>query len=305
MGAAYWKFYDLECVLFLYSRRIRSTDSYARIKNGPYGVYLRDSSNNHFERIITHDNYESGFQIQGASSNNVVLYLDSYMNRDPRKNGESADGFACKEGSGTGNVLRGARLWNNVDDGLDLWEFTSPVLIEDSIAWGNGFNRCVSRYPHFHWIWRVLVRWNFPDFGGDDNGFKLGGGDPDVAGNHIIRNSVAFQNAKKGFIDKGNTGSLNITRNTAWNNADYGFAFLSSASTLAGNVGASNKVGQASLKGHKTDSGNSWNLGGTWNDASFASVDVSLVQGSRTSSGALPKTSFLVVKSGQAVGWSG
>ncbi|KAH6901318.1 pectate lyase L [Coprinopsis sp. MPI-PUGE-AT-0042] len=270
MGAAYWKFYDLE------------------IKNGPYGVYLRDSSNNHFERIITHDNYESGFQIQGASSNNVVLYLDSYMNRDPRKNGESADGFACKEGSGTGNVLRGARLWNNVDDGLDLWEFTSPVLIENTIAWGNGFNR-----------------WNFPDFGGDGNGFKLGGGDPDVAGNHIIRNSVAFQNAKKGFIDNGNTGSLNATRNTAWNNGDYGFAFLSSTSTLTGNVGASNKVGQSTLKGQKTDSGNSWNVGGTWNDASFVSVDVSLVQGSRTSSGALPKTNFLVLKSGQAIGWSG
>jgi hypothetical protein len=63
----------------------------------------------------------AGFQLEGASSNNTVLYLDSYMNRDPRKNGESADGFACKEGSGTGNVLRGARLWNNVDDGLDLW----------------------------------------------------------------------------------------------------------------------------------------------------------------------------------------
>jgi len=62
-----------------------------------------------------------GFQIEGDSANNVVLYLDSYGNRDPRKNGESADGFACKEGSGEGNVLRGARLWNNVDDGLDLW----------------------------------------------------------------------------------------------------------------------------------------------------------------------------------------
>ncbi|KAH6901309.1 hypothetical protein BKA70DRAFT_1436355 [Coprinopsis sp. MPI-PUGE-AT-0042] len=148
-------------------------------------------------------------------------------------------------------------------------------------------------------------RWNFPDFGGDGNGFKLGGGDPDVAGNHIICNSGAFQNAKKGFIDNGNTGSLNATRNTAWNNGDYGFAFLSPTSTLTGNVGASNKVGQSTFKGQKTDLGNSWNVGGTWNDASFVSVDVSLVQGSRTSSGALPKTSFLVLKSGQAIGWSG
>lgn len=102
--------------------------------------------------------YHPGFQLEGASSNNSVYYLDSYLNRDPRKNGESADGFACKEGSGEGNVLRGARLWNNVDDGLDLWyvvnggalcssyanrprEFKSAVTIEDTISYGNGYNR--------------------------------------------------------------------------------------------------------------------------------------------------------------------
>lgn len=126
--AEYWEFYDLELI------------------NGPYGVYARDSSNNHYERIITRENYETGrqriyyyclkavliyytgFQLEGASSNNSVYYLDSYLNRDPRKNGESADGFACKEGSGEGNVLRGARLWNNVDDGLDLWYAVMNVL---------------------------------------------------------------------------------------------------------------------------------------------------------------------------------
>lgn len=101
--ANYWKFYGLTLI------------------NGPYGLYQRDASNNYYERIVTHDNYETGFQIEGAASNNKVVNLDSYRNRDPRKNGESADGFALKEGSGTGNVLIGARLWENVDDGLDLW----------------------------------------------------------------------------------------------------------------------------------------------------------------------------------------
>lgn len=101
--ANYWKIYKLTFV------------------NGPYGVYVRDSSNNYFESIVTHDNYETGFHLEGALNNNQVIFLDSYRNRDPRKNGESADGFALKQGSGTGNVLRGARLWENVDDGLDLW----------------------------------------------------------------------------------------------------------------------------------------------------------------------------------------
>ena len=106
--------------------------------HGPYGIYARDSSYNHYERIITRDNYETGswwyailqnsgtdrtlgFQLEGASAGNTVLYLDSYGNRDPRKNGEGADGFGLKSGSGEGNVIDGARLWNNVDDGLDLW----------------------------------------------------------------------------------------------------------------------------------------------------------------------------------------
>lgn len=84
-------------------------------------MYARDASNNHYERIVTHDNYETGFQLEGSSSNNVVLYLDSYRNADPRKNGKSADGFACKEGKGNGNIIRGARLYENSDDGLDLW----------------------------------------------------------------------------------------------------------------------------------------------------------------------------------------
>lgn len=102
-NAAYWTFRGLE------------------LKNGAYGVYAAGSNNNVFERLVTHDNYETGFQLQGSSANNKILYLDSYANRDPRKNGESADGLGIKEGTGEGNIVKGARLWNNVDDGIDLW----------------------------------------------------------------------------------------------------------------------------------------------------------------------------------------
>lgn len=150
--------------------------------------------------ITTHDNYETGFQLEGASSNNTVLYLDSYRNRDPRKNGESADGFACKSGEGDGNSLRNARLWDNVDDGLDLFMFGSSVTLEEVYSWGNGFNH-----------------WGFSDFNGDGNGFKLGITNNPPA-NHVVRNCMAFANAEKGFIDNGNPGALTVERNTAWNN---------------------------------------------------------------------------------------
>lgn len=248
-------------------------------------MYARDASHNHYELLITHDNYETGFQLQGASSNNTVLYLDSYRNRDPRKNGESADGFACKEGSGEDNVLRNARLWDNVDDGLDLFQFGSPVTMEEVYSWGNGFNH-----------------WGFSSFEGDGNGFKLGiTGNPPA--NHIVRNSMAFANAKKGFIDNGNPGSLTFERNTAWNNGDVGFNMRSSSSTLKNNIAVAN-IGSSQISltasGVKA-SGNSWQSG-SWSNSSFISVDASALTKARGSDGRVPASDFLVVKSGDAIG---
>ncbi|KAK0660345.1 Pectate lyase L [Lasiodiplodia hormozganensis] len=268
----YWKFYNLELI------------------NGPYGVYSRDSSHNYYEKLSTHDNYETGFQLQGAASNNTVIYLDSYRNRDPRKNGESADGFACKEGSGEGNVLRNARLWDNVDDGLDLWLFESPVTIEEVYSWGNGYDR-----------------WGFDDFQGDGNGFKLGGsGDEStiVPAGHIVRNSIAFANMKKGFIDNGNPGAMTIERNTAWNNGDTGFVFRSSPSTLSKNIAALNagSAGQATVNSDAKASGNSWNIGGTWSNSTFKSVDASTLKGARDSTGRVKASDFLLPTSGNAIG---
>ncbi|MFI6436496.1 right-handed parallel beta-helix repeat-containing protein [Streptomyces sp. NPDC050759] len=267
--ASYWRISDLEIV------------------NGPYGVYCDGCNGNVFARLKTHDNYESGFQLQGASSNNQILNLDSYANRDPRKNGESADGLAIKEGSGTGNVVRGARLWNNVDDGFDDWKFTSPVTVENTIAYGNGFNR-----------------WNFPDFAGDGNGFKLGGGSPAPAVAHTLRNSIAFKNAAHGVTDNGNTGALALTRNSTWANGGTGFdADVSGGKAkLTGNLSVADTKA-AALGSATVSSGNSWDLGGTWNTSSVLSTDPAPLTGARGADGSLPSApSFLVPRSGAAVG---
>ncbi|MDW6065347.1 hypothetical protein SAZ11_55545 [Streptomyces sp. FXJ1.4098] len=87
--ASYWRIRGLEIV------------------HGPYGIYCAGCNDNEFTGLTTRDNYESGFQLQGASSRNLIANLDSYGNRDPRKNGESADGLAVKEGQGEGNRVRG------------------------------------------------------------------------------------------------------------------------------------------------------------------------------------------------------
>jgi parallel beta-helix repeat protein len=250
------------------------------IANGPYGVYCRDCNNNTFERLVVRDNYETGLQIQGASSNNQVINVDAHGNRDPRKNGESADGLAIKEGSGTGNLVRGVRLWNNVDDGFDAWEFLSPITIESSVAWGNGVNR-----------------WNFPNFAGDGNGWKLGGGDEDLPAGHIVRNTIAFDNAQGGFIDNANPGAMVLDRNTAWRNGGTGFDLADSRSTLTRNLSVGNGT-QVSL-GSSTGSGNSWDLGGTW---TFTSTDSSVITGPRTATGAIASSSFLRPANGADVG---
>jgi hypothetical protein len=60
-----------------------------------------------------------------------------------------------------------------------------------------------------------MNRWNFPNFSGDGNGFKLGGGDEDLPANHVVRNSIAFNNIAGGFIDNAKPGSLTLQRSTA------------------------------------------------------------------------------------------
>lgn len=260
--AGFWRFVGLE------------------LAHGPYGVYCRDCGNVVFDRLVTRDNYESGLQIQGASANNQVLDLDSFGNHDPRKNGESADGLAIKEGTGAGNVVRGARLWNNVDDGFDAWEFTSPITIEGSVAWGNGVNR-----------------WNFPDFAGDGNGFKLGGGNAAPAAGHLVRNSIAFDNAQGGFIDNGNPGTLVLDHNTAWRNGGTGVDLADSRATATGNLSVANHT--QATPGSATGGGNSWNSTATW---TFVSTDPAIVTGARTASGAIASSPFLRPNGGGDVG---
>jgi parallel beta-helix repeat protein len=223
--------------------------------------------------------------MQGASAKNTILYLDSYGNRDPRKNGESADGFACKEGSGEGNLLKGGRLWNNADDGLDLWEFKSAVTIEDTLSWGNGINR-----------------WGFTTFTGDGNGFKLGGGDAADKGpaNHVITNCIAFGNAVGGFVDNSQPGVFTLTRNTAYNNGGTGFKMGTATTTLSGNIAVGNKE-QTSLTGTQKQSGNSWNSG-VWSASSFKSVDSKSAIGPREFSGKIVGSDFLLPTSGAAIG---
>nr|WP_303709917.1 right-handed parallel beta-helix repeat-containing protein [Kutzneria buriramensis]WKX08106.1 right-handed parallel beta-helix repeat-containing protein [Kutzneria buriramensis] len=135
-------------------------------QNSPAQGFVATSSvGGVFENLVTAKNGGSGFTLRGDdTTNNLVRNLDSHGNYDLAEHGQNADGIAVTFGSGTGNVVDGARLYNNSDDGLDLWQFSSPVTIRNSSAFGNG------------------------------NGFELGGGGASVV--HKVEGSAAWGNAR-------------------------------------------------------------------------------------------------------------
>ena len=159
-------------------------------QNSPAQGFVATSSvGGIFKNLVTANNGDSGFTLRGdGTTNNLVQNLDSHGNYDAAGHGQNADGIAVKFGSGTGNRITGARLYNNSDDGLDLWQFSSPVTIEHSWAFGNGKNR-----------------WSDSAFEGNGNGFKLGGGGVSVA--HSVNNNAAWDNTSHGFTENSNTGA--------------------------------------------------------------------------------------------------
>ncbi|MCZ0989864.1 right-handed parallel beta-helix repeat-containing protein [Streptomyces diastatochromogenes] len=246
-------------------------------KSPAQGFVVTSSTGGVFKNLVTANNGDSGFTLRGDNTvNNLVQNLDSYGNYDASGHGQNADGIAIKFGSGTGNKVTGARLYNNSDDGLDLWQFSSPVTIEHSWAFGNGKNR-----------------WNDSAFEGNGNGFKLGGGGASVA--HVVNNDAAWDNTLNGFTENSNTGAIVLNRNTAYANAQAGFFFETGKARLARNLAVSNKGGLSKLSSHTVSAANNWDSGvGT---PAFKSTDATTAYGARKSDGSLPATTFLTTGS--------
>lgn len=230
-----------------------------------------------FKNLVTANNGDSGFTLRGdGTSNNLVQNLDSHGNYDPAGHGQNADGIAVKFGSGTGNRITGARLYNNSDDGLDLWQFSSPVTIEHTWAFGNGRNR-----------------WGDSAFEGNGNGFKLGGGGASVG--HVVNNNAAWDNTLHGFTENSNTGAIVLNRNTAYANAETGFYFATGKARLARNLAVGNKKGLSKVGASTVCAANNWD-GGVPTPA-LRSTDAGTAYASRQASGALPTTTFLTTGS--------
>jgi hypothetical protein len=149
-------------------------------------------SNNTVEQVISRQNQDSGFLISGSNqpSNNLLLNCDSYGNFDFGAAGENADGFAVKfRGLGSGNVISGARSYDNADDGFDFWQAEHGVTVLNSWSFHNG----------------VASVFNNPvGYQGDGNGIKLG----HDSGTHTLENMLIFSNSANGVDINGNATQL-------------------------------------------------------------------------------------------------
>lgn len=240
-------------------------------------VVCQSCTGTSWNNIKTLNGGDSGFTLTGNGTvNNTVRNIDSYGNYDAADHGENADGIAIKFGSGSGNLVTGARLYNNADDGIDLWSFSSPVTIEHTWAFGNGKNR-----------------WGDSAFAGDGNGYKLGGDGETVA--HVVNNSAAWDNKGNGFTENSNRGSIVINRTTAYANGNWGYYFATSSARLGKNLAVSNGSGPATRGSSVASTGNSWNSGVT--TPAFTSTDASTCYNTRQSNGSLPATRFLTTGS--------
>ncbi|GAA5187086.1 hypothetical protein GCM10023322_34620 [Rugosimonospora acidiphila] len=264
------------------------------IKDAPSHPYVCESCRSDiFTRLSIHDSGDSALILRGDSTtDNQVLDSDFYGNHDDATHGENADGLDLKFGSGTGNVVRRCRTFDNADDGVDFTEFTSPVTVEDVWSYGNGVNR-----------------WGIAGFTGDGDGFKLGGGDPAASVDHTVTGSAAWDNASYGFSENGNAGRLTLSIDTAYHNGSAGFAFTHSSSTLRGNLslanagstGSATGAGDVMLGDAVTASGNSWNQSG-WSVSALRSTDPAGARAARRPDGSLPATTFLTNTKDPAIG---
>jgi hypothetical protein len=165
-------------------------------------------SRNRFERLAMHDGMGIGWYLTSGASN-LVLNCDAYNNRglDSYSLG-NIDGFGAHPSStsGSGNVIRGCRAWFNSDDGFDLINAKSAVVIENCWAFYNGYFT------------------NFASSGGDANGFKSGGygisggSYPTPVQRHVTRFCLAVRNRANGFYANHHTGGLDWFNNTAYRN---------------------------------------------------------------------------------------
>ncbi|MFC1781261.1 ankyrin repeat domain-containing protein, partial [Planctomycetota bacterium] len=245
------------------------------------GIVLQGAEGHHniVEQVVSCFNDGTGIAIIQGAAYNLILNCDAYKNVDISGNGQNADGFACANSAGLGNVFIGNRSWNNSDDGYDLFNAGNSVRLESCYAWRNGENI-----------------WSFPFFIGNRNGFKLGSGE----GAHIVIRCVAWDHQMRGFDNNQNSTGIALYNCTAFDNVSN-FSFGYPQGDDVKNVLVNNISYRGSVRTHPevNDQFNNWNTSFESEVTSddFLSLDDSMMSAPRNPDGSIPQNNFLKLRS--------
>ena len=236
-----------------------------------------------FENIKYHGN-AAGFQIRGASSDNLVLNCDFYENEDPLGSDglgtyayDGADGLDINFVSGTNNTVKNCRAWWNADDGFDVWQNNGKITFDSCWAFFNGYIK------------------NTFNIAGNGTGFKLGEMLSAQYSDTLrtVTNCVAYKNRSFGFAENDLRAKSIMYNNTSARSGTYGYWFgvwqAAAVATLKNNLSfsESNQFGAQVI--FQT---NSWNVGSV-NNTDFVSLDSTQLYASRQSNYNLPNLTFL------------
>ncbi len=227
---------------------------------------------------------------------NTIRNCDAYANYDKGKNGGNADGYAAKWNVGSGNRFVSCRAWENSDDGFDLWQADSTIIMDSCWCFRNGYD-----------VFKVGAA-------GNGNGFKIGGAPVCVP--HIMRNCISFDNTGssggKGFDQNSNFAGHIMLNCLSWGNSylDFNFYKPSTNGTLVAKNNIQYKgttspyikfvdgdISNNSWAALKFQTGNTWK-GFTVTDNDFQSVDTTLAKLPRKADGTLQVTSLYRLKPG-------
>lgn len=171
------------------------------------GINLVNASNNILRNVRSYRHQGPGIVVSGASGNNLLEDCEAFGNFDPLSDvpGGNADGIQITsvKRKQDGNVVSRCRVYDNSDDGFDLWKTEAVVTIRNSVASRNGYVPGTSEPA------------------GDGVGFKLGvnrSGPP-----HQILNNLAVDNRAAGFDLNGAAGKPVFIGNIARSNGKAGY----------------------------------------------------------------------------------
>ncbi len=304
--ADYWRLKNFEIV----GIQVTQTGHTQSINVGLFG-----GNNTIIENVSMHDGMGIGVYAT-RGSNNLVLNCDAYNNYDPvSENGAGGNcdgfGFHLNKSTYTGNVIRGCRAWRNSDDGFDLINNQSPVVIENCWAWENGYDADrVSR--------------------GDGTGFKSGGygmgstvAESVNVPRNIVRNCIAWSNKQAGFYANHHLGGLDFLNNTSYRNK-RNFNMVNRKSRteavdvdgyehhLTSNLSYKPTMSDALCVNINTSlceiNNNTFLPAMSLSDGDFESLDASQLLSPRNSDGSLPEITFMKLRSGttphvKKIGW--